>query len=98
MGHRKEYGYYYGGKKLQVVRIKLEPQYYHHYDVVHYASDYHKQQPHVKLTALAERGIAQNLSDYYGGKAYNDGAPAHVYIGEALILGHKSSRESHHSV
>ena len=47
---------------------------------------------------FAENRFAQHLADDDGGQADDDGAPAHVDVGEPLILGHQPAGQANQAV
>ena len=95
IGHGQEDGHDQRGEQLQVVSVQAQPQ--HHLDdqVIDDGAQGHGQQLQGEVP---EELTEDHLADDHGRQADDDGAPAHGYVREALVLGHEGAGEGDQAV
>ena len=94
-GDGQEDGHHQGGEQLQVVGVQAQPQNDLDDHVVDDGPDDGGQQLQGEVV---ENSAQQHLPDDDGGQSDDNGAPAHVDGGAALVLGQQGPGQGHQAV
>ncbi len=84
-----------GCDELHVIGVQAQPDDHLVHQVVQNGADGHCQ--HLQ-SEVVEHLAEDHLTDDDGRKTDDDSAPAHIYIGETLVLGQQSAGQGHQSV